>query len=416
MHIILTIDFSPWSAHGGGAQRSTHNLATALCRRGHDVSVVYTKPPWETIAHPRHLPYDLHWATFFDVRSRRNAPLRPLNAFSVARVVESLLDRKQDTVIHSNGEEGGMIHRLRQHYRFGFIATPRHPRYPHALLNNNKLSSLDKVWLALREGKYLMQGRAARHADLCVPPSAFAADLVRRAFHLKPPHVRVVHNGVPEEFLSYDLDPVAMESGPLVFFGKFHAIKGVDTLVDALGIIGAEAPRTLLIGRGPEKQAIERQIQRLGLADRVELLPWMPQDELARILSGARMVVLPSREENFSLAILGAMAVGVPVISTRVGGTPEIIHHNHTGILVEPDAPEALAAAITRLLKDPEKALQLGRAGRCHVREHLTWDRAAASFEALYHQLLGLDDHRGLESDLFDIVEPAQVDADHALV
>ena len=94
MTIILTIDFSPWSAYGGGAQRSTHNLACALCRRGHDVSVVYTKAPWETVAPPDDLPYTVHWATFFDVRSRRKAPLRPLNASSVARVVKGLLDQQ----------------------------------------------------------------------------------------------------------------------------------------------------------------------------------------------------------------------------------------------------------------------------------------------------------------------------------
>lgn len=411
MNIILTIDFSPWSAYSGGAQRSTHNLAKALCRRGHDVSVVYTKPPWEAVDYPDDLPYDVHWATFFDLRSRRNAPLRPVNASSVARVVERLLCRHQHTIVHSNGEEGGMIHPLRRRHRFGFVSTPRHPRYPATLLNNERLSLLKKVWMALTEGKYLMQGRAARHADLCVPPSAFAAALVRRAFNLTAAQLRVVPNGVPEEFLSYDHAPDALEDGPLVFFGRFAHTKGVDTLIEALGVLGTQAPRSLLIGRGSEQAALQRRIAALGLQDTVTVLPWMPHDQLAQTLTTARMVVLPSREENFSLAVLAAMAVGVPVIGTCVGGTPEIIDHEKTGLLVAPDQPLALARAIARLLYDPALAHRLGHQGRTYVRTHLTWDRVAESFETLYQNLPALSDavpalHSGVAH-----VEPAAVDA-----
>ena len=392
MTIILTIDFSPWSAYSGGAQRSTHNLAKALSRRGHDVSVVYTKPPWEQVAYPDDLPYAVHWATFFDVRSRRKAPLRPLNAASVARVVAGLLTRDGPAVVHSNGEEGGLINRLRQRHRFGFVATPRHPRYPQILLDTERLSPWQTMRLALAEGKYLMQGRAARHADLCVPPSAFAADLVQRAFNVEPSRLRVVPNGVPEEFLSYQHDPDAAVDGPLVFFGRFEPTKGVDTLVDALGLLGARAPQTLIIGQGPDRQLIQKKIEASGLEEKTTILPWMTHDDLAQTLTGARIAALPSREENFSLAVLSAMAVGVPVISTNVGGTPEIIEPDQTGLLVEPDDPPALAAAIESLDHDAERARRLGEAGRAYVRHNLTWDRVAEAFEALYRELPALAD------------------------
>lgn len=412
MNIILTIDYSPWSAYGGGAQRSTHNLAQALCRRGHAVSVVYTKAPWEHVACPADLPYDVHWATFFDLRSRRRAPLRPLNASSVARVVQRLLDQQPVAVVHSNGEEGGMIHQLRRSYRFGFVATPRHSCYPETLLNNDRLSPWQKTWLALTEGKYLMQGRAARQADLCVPPSAFVAGLVRRAFNLDPSRVRVVPNGVPDEFLAYQHDPQAAHEGPLVFFGRFDPMKGVDTLVEALGLLGARAPHALLIGKGPEQHVLQKRIQVLGLSDSVEIRPWMTHDELAQTLTSARMMVLPSRMENFSLSLLSAMAVGVPVIGTSVGGTPEIIQPGQTGLLVEPDDPRTLAAAIEYLCHDADLARHLGQAGRTYVRTHLTWDRVAASFEALYQTLPALADQpHALPPDAFDAVELAQIDA-----
>ncbi len=386
MHVILTIDFSPWSDYGGGAQRSTHNLAKALCRRGHRVSVVYTKPPWERVAVPADLPYDVHWAIFHDLRSRRAAPLRPLNAFSVARVIRKLIENRE-TVVHSNGEEGGMVDRLRPQHDFRIVATPRHPRYPRLLLESDRLSRLDLMRLALTEGKYLMQGRAARKADLCVPPSAFAADLVQRAYKLDPARVRVVHNGVPEEFLPYRHDAAKARHGPIVFFGRFEQTKGPDTFVEALGLIGPSAPRALLIGRGPDRESLIRRVEALGLADKVTPMPWMTHDELATVLTGARLVVLPSREENFSLAVLSAMAVGAPVVSTRVGGTPEIIDHDRTGLLVEPGSPRQLAAGMRRLLDDDAFARKVAEAGREHVREHLTWDVAADAFEKLYESI-----------------------------
>ncbi len=386
MHVILTIDFSPWSDYGGGAQRSTHNLAKALCRRGHRVSVVYTKPPWERVEVPGDLPYEIHWAIFHDLRSRRAAPLRPLNAFSVARVVRRLIEDRE-TVVHSNGEEGGMVGRLRPRHKFRFVATPRHPRYPRLLLESDTLSRLDLIRLALTEGKYLMQGRAARHADLCVPPSTFAADLVRRAYKLDSARVRVVHNGVPEEFLPYRHDVEKARSGPIVFFGRFEQTKGPDTFVEALGLMGDSAPAALLIGRGPDRESLLRRIEALGLAEKITTMPWMTHDELATVLTGARLVVLPSREENFSLAVLSAMAVGAPVVSTRVGGTPEIIDHERTGLLVEPGSPRQLADGIRRLLEDDVFARAVAEAGCKHVREQLTWDAAADAFEKLYQSI-----------------------------
>ncbi len=387
MYVVLTIDFSPWSDYGGGAQRSTHNLAKALCRRGHRVSVVYTKPPWEHVRLPDDLPYQVHWAFFHDLRSRRAAPLRPLNAFSVARVVRRLIERGEEVVVHSNGEEGGMVDRLRPRHRFRFVATPRHPRYPQTLLDSDRLSRRDLVRLALTDGKYLMQGRAARRADVCAPPSAFAADLVRRAYKLDSARLRVVHNGVPEEFLPYRNDPEAARQGPVVFFGRFEHTKGADILVEALGQMGDETPHTLLIGRGPDRGPLVDRIVTLGLDRKVKLLPWMTHDELAAVLTTARLAVLPSREENFSLAVLSAMAVGAPVISTRIGGTPEIIDHERTGLLVEPGSPRHLADGMGRLLRDHTMARGLAEAGRKHVRTHLTWDVAAEAFEAVYQSI-----------------------------
>lgn len=389
MNIILTVNYSPWSRYSGGGQRSTHNLGIAYSERGHDVTVVYTKPPWEQIEVPDDLPYRVRWATFYGLWSRRAAPLRPLNAYSVATTVRDLI-RSMDgpAVVQCNGEEGARIPALRPDLDFGLVATPRYSEYPAALIQESPLSSWTKARLFLTEHKYLAQGEIARKADRSVPPSAYAARMLHEAYGIPEERLDVVHNGVPREFLEYDHNPAAVEEGPLVFFGRFAKHKGVDTLIDALSHLGEDAPPTRIIGRGVLEDELRSQIDRLGLTDRVSFHPWMTHHELGAALSEARMAILPSREENFSLAILSALAVGTPTISTDVGGTPEIIDDGETGLLVPPDCPADLADAINRLQSDPDEARRIGTNGQSHVRNHLTWAVAAERFEALFNEIL----------------------------
>jgi glycogen(starch) synthase len=259
--------------------------------------------------------------------------------------------------------------------------------YPDSLLKDGGPTLGDKVILVVRDAKYLMQGSAARNADLCVPPSRFAAELVRRAYRLDDKKLRVVHNGVPEEFLHYAHRSEMAGNGPVLFFGRFHPVKGVDTLIDALRLMGPDVPETWIIGRGEEEQLLRDAILKAGLRG-IRILPWMTHDELGKAISEAGMVVLPSRKENFSLAVLGAMAVGAPVIATSVGGTPEIISHERTGLLVEADDPQMLAASIRRLRDDADLARRLGNAGRERVRSEFTWDNAAQRFEGLYESIV----------------------------
>ena len=105
MDIILTCNFSPWSPYSGGGQQSTHELATALAARGHRVSVVFTRTPFEDFEIPQNLGYQVIWASFFALRSWSSAPLRSLNALSVARAVGKILScTPRPVVVHGQGE------------------------------------------------------------------------------------------------------------------------------------------------------------------------------------------------------------------------------------------------------------------------------------------------------------------------
>ncbi len=383
MRIVLTTLFSPWSAYSGGGQRSVHNLALALGRRGHDVTVLYAKGPFEQVAVPP-VPYAVEWAVLPVLRSRRDAPLRPLAPLSFARRVRQLL--RPGTVVHANGEEAALLPRLRRTHPFGLVVSPRYSSYP-AALRGASTARLSAARLALTEPKYLQLGAALRGADLYAPPSRFAGRLLLQHFDLPEDRLRPVHNGIPEEFLGYQ-HPLDRLDGPLVFFGRFAQDKGADVLVDALALLGDEAPTVQFIGRGDAEAGLRAQAWALGLGDRVVFLPWMEHDALGRALADASLAVLPSRHEAFGLSVVSALAVGVPVVSTRVGGIPEIVEDGRSGLLVPPDDPAALAAAIRRLRRDPAEARRLGRAGRERARTHFTWSGAAERFEALYRTLL----------------------------
>ena len=101
------------------------------------------------------------------------------------------------------------------------------------------------------------------------------------------------------------------------------------------------------------------------------------------------MLVQPSRADNLPLAILEAMAAGLPVIGTRVGGIPELVLDGETGLLVEPERPQELADALDSLAKSRERRLELGRRGRERVQEHFSAAGVAARTVALYEELCG---------------------------
>lgn len=110
--------------------------------------------------------------------------------------------------------------------------------------------------------------------------------------------------------------------------------------------------------------------------------------DTAKCLRQSSMLVLPSRSEGLSIAILEAMGVGLPVIATRVGGTPEAVEHGRTGILVEPESVEELAGAILKLWREPELARRLGHAGRARAESLFDVRAMVARYEAVYLEVL----------------------------
>lgn len=166
--------------------------------------------------------------------------------------------------------------------------------------------------------------------------------------------------------------------------GRLDAVKDHGGLLQAFSILRTDQPTAelVLIGDGPRRADLERQVQEHGLTGHVHLLG-MRQD-IPVLLRGFDAFVLPSLAEGISNTVLEAMATGLPVVATRVGGNPELVEHGVTGALVPPGNPLVLAAALRYYVEDAGLREAHGEAGRRRVLQHFTLERMAQAYRDLY--------------------------------
>ena len=228
---------------------------------------------------------------------------------------------------------------------------------------------------------------AAHLSDCVVAVSEDAAEVARRRERVPPRKLRVIHNGV--DIVAFA--PPRYESGSgerVIHVARLNLIKDQPTLLRAARLVADAAPafQLDLVGDGPERGALQKLRDDLGLEGRVHFLG--ERGDVAALLGAADVFVLSSIGEGLSLTLLEAMASGLPVVATRVGGNAEVVVQGRTGLLVPPGSPSELADAILSLFRDPERARRMGEAGRRRVEEAFNLRRVAAAYEGLYRELL----------------------------
>jgi glycosyltransferase involved in cell wall biosynthesis len=191
-------------------------------------------------------------------------------------------------------------------------------------------------------------------------------------------------------FRPYD-DVVKKKGRLMVTTSSDVPMKGLVPLLEAVAKLRTERDIDLIvIGRPREKGRVALAMERLGLNDIVTTISGVSDEALARLYGEAEIAVVPSLYEGFSLPAIEAMSCGVPVIATTGGALPEVVGvSGETGLLVEPNSPDALVAAIARLLDDATLRERLGRAGRQRVIERFTWQVTAKGTAACYDAILG---------------------------
>jgi glycosyltransferase involved in cell wall biosynthesis len=196
----------------------------------------------------------------------------------------------------------------------------------------------------------------------------------------------VVHNGVrdvPPEFRAAPgCDPVSIAS-----IARFESPKDHATLLVALAALRNRSWTLDLIGDGPNEARMRRLAERLGVAGRVHFRGYQPEPE--PVLAAAHLFVLASRSEAFPRSVLEAMRAGLPVVASDVGGVKEAVGNGYTGILVPPEDPHALAAAIDRLLGAPTVRSRLGANGRTAFEERFRLEHTVEKTLRIYRAIIG---------------------------
>jgi glycosyltransferase involved in cell wall biosynthesis len=398
--------------HCGGQGVYVRHLSRELAALGHDVEVLSGPPYPELDPGPRltQLPsLDLyrepdpfrtpHWRELrgpidvLEVLLMWTAAFPEPLTFSL-RAWRELSRRAQRPgpavdIVHDNQTLGyGLL--LLQRAGFRVLPTVHHPITVDRRHDLDAAGSLGKRVSLHRWYSFLrMQGRVVRRLPAVLTVSASSAADIVSDFRVRPERLTVVPVGVETDVFVPPAEPRV--PGRIVATASADVpIKGVVPLLEAVAKLRTERDVELVVvGRPREGGVVLRAIDRLGIGDAVRFVHGLSEAELVDLFGSAQVAVVPSLYEGFSLPAVEAMACATPLVASAAGALPEVVGPDgETALHVPPGDPEALAAAIGRLLDDPQLAARIGAAGRARVVERFTWRAVAEATVRWYRTAL----------------------------
>ncbi len=204
---------------------------------------------------------------------------------------------------------------------------------------------------------------------------------------IKPEKIIVIHNGI-DTTLFVPSDRSYLEKKHLLWIGRYAKGKGVEYLIEALNILKQKHPEITLtlVGKGPDKDKIIKQIHNFDLTNNVVLKDFIPNSEIVQLYQQSSIFVLPSLEEGVPRTILEAMSCGIPVVCSRLPQLVDIVEGS--GFLVPTKDPLSLADSISTILSDPELAAKMSTHGRQKVLTNHSWLDTVKRTVSLYEEVL----------------------------
>lgn len=220
--------------------------------------------------------------------------------------------------------------------------------------------------------------------DRIVAVSDAVREFLVDGYGYSPSQIGVIRNGWEG---TPSLQTAREPNGSILCVANFGAQKGHEVLITAFAAVAREVAdaRLVLVGDGELMPRIRSLVETKGLTERVKFTGRV--DDVWPYLASASLFVLPSLYESLGIAVLEAMAAGLPVVGSRVGGVPELVRDGVTGVLVPPNDPGTLADAIVGLLQDTGRATRLGNAGKAAAQEY-RMERMVESYLDLYDELI----------------------------
>ncbi|GAA1744437.1 glycosyltransferase family 4 protein [Aeromicrobium alkaliterrae] len=357
----------------GGPVDHTVDVAAEQAALGHDVHLV--SPDGQHLAAAAAAGVQVHVADMAGTRDLRGAR-------DVAARVRSIAP----DVLHAQDRRAGLVGRTLARPRgAGTVYTLHGVPDPMAYLvrgNDAVIPADRRVHVSNVVGERWLS-RAPR--SLVVTPCEAVAEFARDHLGIRADRVVAVPNGVAPDWAAAGTPTRAVTDDvtTVAWLGVMQPVKRVPALVAA----AAQVPgvRLLLIGDGPERAAVEAAVERAGTADRVELAGFV--DDPAPLLARADVLALPSGAEACPLAVLQAMASGLPVVASSVGGIPEVVRHGTDGLLVAPGDVDALRDALSTLHADPATRLTMGASARARLVDGFTVRHCADRLVEVYERV-----------------------------
>ncbi|AIY17028.1 glycosyltransferase family 4 protein [Pimelobacter simplex] len=360
----------------GGPVDHAVDVAAELARRGHESHLV--GPPGAVLDRASGLGVRVHPAAMGGKRDLRGAR-------AIARTLRTIAP----DVVHLQDRRAGLVGRLLA----GRAAVPTVYTLHGVPDSLAPLVPGNLAVTAPRRGDraaYLWAERvlASRPRTAVATPCAALARYAREQVGAPAERVHVVPNGVAGSWLDAAPAPRTVPaSGRVraVWVGLLQPVKRVDDLVRAT----ARVPdlELVLVGDGPERARVEAAVAATGTGDRVRLAGYLPDP--APVLRDADLFVLSSAAEASPMALLQAMACGVPPVATSVGGVPEVVRDGVDGLLVRPGDDEQWVAALGALVADAPRRRALGTAARARVAGHHRIDHTVAALVPIYEGVAG---------------------------
>lgn len=326
----------------GGLFRHVLDLAGEQARRGHDVGILADRNAEDRLTEEKFAAIaPLLTLGILRTPMSRQPGLGDLKAY---RAVLAHAQGLNLDVLHGHGAKGGAYARLVRRALRARTQTVKAYYTPHGgSLHYRPGTPQARLFLAAER---LLE----RHCDSIIFESAYASRAYAERIHTPDVPTRIIPNGLqPDDFAPVEHGPDAAD---FLFIGELRDVKGVHHLLEALADARLRDASAVIVGSGPEAGALQALATSSGVANRVRFAGALPAREAFAL---GRIMVVPSLAESFPYVVLEAAAAGLPLISTSVGGIPEIVAGTMTD-LIEPGSTKALAEAMVRTLTNRPSA------------------------------------------------------------
>jgi len=353
-----------WPPDVGGPATHGPDFSRFLVARGHEVRVVTmgdgepAERPCEVEVVSRRLPFPLRYGlvALRATRAARRADVVYASATYAAAAAAALVARRPLVV--------------------KLVSDPAYERAQRYGLFSGTIEEFQHAGSRPVRLLKALRNAVLRRGVTIVVPSAYQAEIAR-GWGLRSGRIHVLTNPAPPP---REVTAEALESGTFVFVGRLTRAKALWTAIDAIALV--PAARLVVVGDGPDRAELEQRAGSSAAAGRIQFRGARSRDDALVSVAGATAALLSSDYENLPHSVVEALAVGVPVVATAVGGVPEVVHDGENGLLVRPGRPEELADAIRRVLEEDGLRDRLAAGAKPSVE--------AISSEAIYGRLEAL--------------------------